>query len=392
MGNEISVEMRLKLEKLKQDAARAGKDINSGLASSVKGLGKTSIEQEEDAAIRQRRREAIARRNRNAALDDADRKKEDAKQKSGPNRIISPLLAGLGLGIPGIGGIAALAQINPAMAGLVASIRLLRFAIDETADAAQRSKMLYARTMQSGFGIGMQTQRESLAAVLGVGENDVYRFGFAVNYLNGKLAEANKVIAESNPTLTKLSWETGVMKKNFEALKDSITSILAPAIESITKRISDSAQEMATAINEGRKKWEAAGEFQKQQQNKFSGFAVERYFKEGDAPLNPSGYKFTIDGMDFTKSFEPKFAKFLEGFKPKSGIPNPNAFMNQMPASSWERMGLIVGGGGGTNYQKDIAKNTAQALQYLSQLPKFIGMIHNISNPIGLIANIPSLA
>ena len=50
------------------------------------------------------------------------------------------------------------------------------------------------------------------------------------------------------------------------------------------------------------------------------------------------------------------------------GAANPMAYMKQMPASNWERMGLVIGGGGGTNYNQQTAKNTGTMTKTLEQI------------------------
>ena len=65
------------------------------------------------------------------------------------------------------------------------------------------------------------------------------------------------------------------------------------------------------------------------------------------------------------------FQKEYKAEHPDRSEPNlqpPRAFMKQMPASNWERMGLVIGGGGGTNYNQQTAKNTGTMTKTLEQI------------------------
>jgi hypothetical protein len=70
-------------------------------------------------------------------------------------------------------------------------------------------------------------------------------------------------------------------------------------------------------------------------------------------------------------------------------MPEPMAYMKQMPASSWERMGLMIGGGGGTNYGQQTANHTKPVPALLAKIYAAIvaGDKFNISNPAGIPAS-----
>ena len=75
--------------------------------------------------------------------------------------------------------------------------------------------------------------------------------------------------------------------------------------------------------------------------------------------------------------------------KSSKGMPEPMAYMKQMPASSWERMGLIIGGGGGTNYGQQTANHTKPVPALLAKIYAAIvaGDKFNISHPAGIPAS-----
>lgn len=52
------------------------------------------------------------------------------------------------------------------------------------------------------------------------------------------------------------------------------------------------------------------------------------------------------------------------------GMPGPQAYMKQLPVSSWERMGLVIGGMGGANPAVETARNTRATVTELKGLRK----------------------
>ena len=65
-------------------------------------------------------------------------------------------------------------------------------------------------------------------------------------------------------------------------------------------------------------------------------------------------------------------------------MPKPQAWMKQMPASTWEHMGLQVGGGGGTDYNRQTAMNTKETNSHLKELIKAqFQQLNDITTPQG---------
>jgi hypothetical protein len=58
--------------------------------------------------------------------------------------------------------------------------------------------------------------------------------------------------------------------------------------------------------------------------------------------------------------------------KDPGAAPPPISFMKQLPASSWERMGLVLGGGMGTNPAKETAKNTHEMAHDIKKLVSYV--------------------
>lgn len=54
--------------------------------------------------------------------------------------------------------------------------------------------------------------------------------------------------------------------------------------------------------------------------------------------------------------------------KPGGGAPAPAVSTDRLMASAWERMGLVIGGAGGQNWSRDTAKNTRRSADLLAAL------------------------
>ena len=391
--NQIAVDLKLQLDSLGADAAKAGKIISSGLASSVKGLGETTYEREDRLADEKRQREKRERAARNRKLDeadalndqkrrakamdlfikDSDKRQQDSKVSRGQIlRAGAAGLAGVGLGVPGLGSIAALAQINPVAAAVTASLKILSAAIQMTARSAEEARRYYSKTLQSGFGTQLTIKRSLLANAIGVGENEVWQYGAAVGALNERFSHATKILSEANPVLTQLSWDASVLNADFQALKESLATSLAPAMEGFLEWLDKIAKRLGDFVDKGPKHPEmipGTRENAKKQQDDLD--AANKFAKEtlGHGPgVNPFGK----DRKEWNETVIKKFDELQKiQYPDKAAAPSPVAYMKQLPASQWEHMGFIVGGSG-TNYTRDISKNTARAADFLSKLPKEI--------------------
>lgn len=352
--SEVSVELRLKLSKLAQDAAKAGGEIDKGLASSVKGLPKTASEREDQAAAALAYRRMVERRRANAAIEaryEANRPKPPVLPKAtlvppGQKLPIASLLAGVGLGVPGLGAIAGLASINPVLAAAVGSFRILTFSArlvsNEFHRAAEEARRLYAKTLTSGFSTQFTAHRSLLAQTIGVGENEVLQFGAAVNVLSGRLELASKTIASTNNALTASAWNFKVLEADIGALRSKVAYELAPAfnllsgaLDSIVKKMIEHSSTLLNIVG---------------------GSAIKTVLFQ--TPII----------AEVLAAASPAIAAIIKGAGAQAAPP-PVGFMKQMPASQWEHMGLVIGSGGGVNYGKNTAENTKKASELLASLP-----------------------
>jgi len=200
-------------------------------------------------------------------------------------------------------------------------------------ESAEKAQQVYSRALTSGLGIGFANKRGIQAGILGVSEQEVLQFGAALNYINPKIEQATKSIEKSIMPLTTMNIDFKMLKLEVDALTMSIAAQLAPAITGIINLLSNLvaaftkfSTEIAVVIKA----------------------AVGGIFQAVLTPiLGPLGAKLAS-----------KFAGLLISSKSDVGaLPTPQSYMKQMPASSWEKLGLIVGGGT-NNYAQQTAKNT----------------------------------
>jgi len=202
--------------------------------------------------------------------------------------------------------------------------------VEEFGRTVENARQLYAKSLIGGMGIQFTAKRSLMAEIMGVSETDVFRFGAQMEYLNPRLELASSILAKTTVPLTQLSWEMKILNADFEALAALLSSEVAPFVMGLVKIFDD--------VVKGVIRFERV----------FVGFI------EGLA----TGLSNVLLGQFGT--ILAKLGIYIVTLFGKSGgaLPSPQAWMKQLPAGTWEKMGLVTGGGG-RNYQKEIAKNTA---------------------------------
>jgi hypothetical protein len=187
----------------------------------------------------------------------------------------------------------------------------------------------------SGMGIGMTVKRNMLANILGVSENDIFQFGRQIQALNGQLEIAQQITAKTNPALATMGIECKVLEANLSALQAEIASMVAPEIVGFTVLLSKLTAGLTTVLDG------------------FESLIKGMLNAMADA-LAKITFGFALGSIIATL----RVAAGEIGKKTIANVGKPQAYMKQMPASAWEKMGLIVGAGGGTNYGQQTANNT----------------------------------
>lgn len=238
-------------------------------------------------------------------------------------------------------GIIVYKALNAAMLPLVKTVKGLN-------DAFENARNLYAKALTSGgLGLGFTAKREALASIIGVSSKDVYQFGQAVLFLSPRLRSATEIIAKTTPNLTATSYEFKILQYNLEAL----FAVMADQGASTVRKFTSTISLMIRAFTE----------------------AIEKHQKliAGISSLLTDA---VINSLPPAIQAVARSLKMLVANAPDSGAaPQPIAYMKQIQASAWERMGLIVGGIGGSNPAVETARNTKQTADGVRQLVRAVG-------------------
>jgi hypothetical protein len=277
------------------------------------------------------------------------------------------MLGGIGLGIPGAGAIAGLASLNPAAGAATAALALFRSAINGATRAAEDAKRMYANSLMSGFGLNFTTQRSQLAKVIGVGENEVFQFGTAVSILNDKLRNSTDILSKTNPTLTMLSWNASVLKSDFSALTAELSYDAAPAIELFIKSLDELVKWLTDHSS-----WITNELFgtPKERNAAYARSAAREYAEKQSGQSSLIPWMFLSE--TYKQAYKKKYDEIIKSGATGPGAPPPIGYIKQMRASQWEHMGLVIGGAGGTNYNKNIDHNTKRMASILETMPEKI--------------------
>ena len=160
----------------------------------------------------------------------------------------------------------------------VAGFQLFKKSVDEFKSATDNARMLYAKSLTTGIGLGQTTRRTLLSNIIGVSETDLMRFGAAMNYLNPKIEWASRRMTETTIPLTELSYKFKILDANLKASAATLLTSFAPAIEGFLDKISSKIKSTTDSVKSSMDKWDAAAEFAKK-----TGFAVTRDYKRSIA-------------------------------------------------------------------------------------------------------------
>ncbi len=282
-----------------------------------------------------------------------------------PNAAINPPTTGTSATTPSAGG-SKLLGIGQMLASYYLITRAINFALvplrkfaNEMERAASAAAKTYASAMGSGMGLSMTIRRSSLAQIIGVSENDIFQFGAAIKYIQPQIAGAQKILRETNGPLTQLSWQFKILETNIGAMWAKLSVEFAPAVNEfatnmgiLVKLITDNAGLIADA--------------------------AKRIAKS-----NPLYWFHKLTQFEANTWLGVNQSQVDKGFA-HGTMPKPQAWMKQMPASTWEHMGLQVGGGGGTDYNRQTAMNTKETNSHLKELIKAqFQQLNDITTPQG---------
>jgi hypothetical protein len=224
-------------------------------------------------------------------------------------------------------------------AALMAFTASVKFATQEIKKAFEFAHQLYGKSLSSGLSLSFMANRQMTANVLGVPENEVFRFKqstYVMQRLSGAVAE----IAKAAPDLAYTSAQFKILQYDILASASTMADKLAPALNAFAIGLDKIVKILSSDLS----------------MKAFSTIA-DSFFK----------ILFGTD-TDIAKLF----AKFLESAGGNGSFGTPKSFMKQMPASSWEHMGLVIGQFGGSNAIKQTAQNTKETAQAVKEIAKHL--------------------
>lgn len=259
---------------------------------------------------------------------------------------------GMGTGTAATAGVAG--GIVGALLLMGLSIKALSKIMHESIAAYKDAPKLYAKAMTSGLGLKFVAKRSMLADIMGVSEQEVIKYGYAFQYLNPKIEWASAIMAKTNTNLTSVGWSFKVVGNDMKAMFSTIANDAAPAMRKFLDGLHNVIEDTTEFYNKHKKEAAAA-------------ITTTRWL------LNP---------------LEPLLSKWVSSKGKDSGAaPQPLSFMKQLPASSWEKMGLVIGGSSGQNPAMQTAHNTKSMAQDLKKLVSYVA--RSGGAPVFNIPNLP---
>ena len=248
----------------------------------------------------------------------------------------------MGRALGGVGSAAgggAMAATGVLVAGATAiglALSALKKVVEETAKSFENARQLYSKALTNGMGLQFTAKRSLVANIMGVSETEVFRFGAQLSYLNPKLAQASKIFADTAKPLTQVSWEWKILETDLSATFAILANDATPAILGFMDALDD----LVKLLNKHAQE-----------------FALTARIFSAEAT---GGWSEVFRWL-----FESKGKNDLA----KNGVPSPSSWMKQLPAASWERMGLVMGPST-QNYAKETAHNTRSMARDLGTIAK----------------------
>lgn len=236
---------------------------------------------------------------------------------------------GVSGGLFGKGGIAGFSEIYLAFKGFKIAVDTFRHIVES---ALAKAFDIYTQAAQTGLNTQFFAQRQAIAGLLGVSgnPNQIFMFGKAVQELAQRSSFATNIIAGNSRALFNTSVNFKILKLDTEALYSEIASKLAPALNLAVMGIDFLTQSLTKMI---------------------STTGILKFELEVLSHL-PGG------GMAWIARSISALANLLTNANQLSPV------MKQLPASSWEHMGLAIGQG--SNTTNNLIKKSNQYLQTIA--------------------------
>jgi len=228
---------------------------------------------------------------------------------------------------------------------------------------------------------GFQEMIDSITA------DDINMMGDLLRSLLGIMLQAGAVVAAV----------IGGLVTGFQVLAATINTIGAVIYNFIQQLIEWSAK-LQSKIAQGAAYLGArsAGATKEEASKIAKGQAGDEYKQAGGGRQSPIAigdlWKGAASSAKMTQEITDKLGKMSldvltgSGKESKERLAQPKAFMKQIPASSWEKMGLVIGGRGNTT--NDLIRTSNQHLKIIADhvsgrggVPRAFGLNPNVANP-----------
>lgn len=199
---------------------------------------------------------------------------------------------------------------------ITAGLEILRKGIRMVSDSINRGFGLYSGAGQSGLSTSFYAQRTALSSIFGISgnPNQVFMFGKAVTDVSNRIRGATNILAANAPQLSQIHINFDVLKLDFAAMASQLATQLAPAINLFMAALDTMVKNI-------------------------KGYA--QTFIALSPALKFLGQVGTAWAL--TPAMQLASAQNVKAFtQPLSQL---HPLMRQLPASSLEKMGLLIGGG-----------------------------------------------
>jgi len=305
------------------------------------------------------------------------------------------------MGSVGLSGARGAAIATAALVGgataLGLSFKALRMTItDLVIPAIKNAAQLYAKSLTTGLNTKFLASRGMAAKILGVSEEEVIRFGKALDWLNPKIREDAAILAAAATPLATTNAYFEILKIKIESLGTQIAMALKPTLDSAIRSVSafvevlrkstiiESVLEPAfwvlTKIGQSIGIIVSGVELVFKSLGDLISILMAKIWNAYQMILHPfdKSKRDNIDTDAMMKDFDKdvtgmaqgistQWAELLGKGQNKKDLPNPQSYMKQLGASALEHMGLIMGGGG-SNPAKETSKHTKQMVTILNQI------------------------
>ena len=139
---------------------------------------------------------------------------------------------GVAGGIFGAGGAMGFSEFYLAIKGV-------KIAFDHLCISIENARKLYAKSLTSGMGVGFTVKYSMIADVLGVSEQDIFKYGAAIQYLNKQLEFATQTTTRTLPALADVGIQAKIFGENMKAMFAEVASGMAPMFKSFLVNLND---------------------------------------------------------------------------------------------------------------------------------------------------------